>query len=396
MSNAFIWIGFIISLALIVFVAIKNLWLGLFLGALTLGLFNLSFKGLIQVTVSTLIDPSIVLLALSVAIIPIIGGVMEESHLMESLVQNLRVGKKGILMLPPALFGMLPMPGGALLSAPVVERTGKGVKNETKAGINVWFRHLLIFIYPLGSLLPTTKMAGLNLYREILYILPFFCVIFIMGLFFLIRGVSGSIDYKKGFDLKDLLIPLGIILIAPIVHLSFMRVFRISEIPLIIGVSLSLIVALKTSRLRVKEIFQIAKKMKIWNFALIIFGMFLFLNIFKASNISSVIADIAFSKTFLLVGIGAFLGFATGRVQVPVSIIIPIYFAKYGLDAISPEAFAIMFFASFMGYIISPIHPCVLISIEFFNTTLKDFMKKMITPAVLCLIIAAIVGVIIL
>ena len=60
--------------------------------------------------------------------------------------------------------------------------------------------------------------------------------------------------------------------------------------------------------------------------------MFLFLNIFKASETSRVIADASFSKVFLVVGIGALLGFATGRVQVPISILLPIYLAQFGID----------------------------------------------------------------
>ncbi len=62
-------------------------------------------------------------------------------------------------MLSPALFGMLPMPEGALLSAPMVDRFGENIDDSKKVIINVWFKHYLVFIYPLGALLPTTKMG---------------------------------------------------------------------------------------------------------------------------------------------------------------------------------------------------------------------------------------------
>lgn len=390
MDNLVIWFGFISSLALLIFIARKNLWLGMMIGAFVLGLFNLPLNEIGHVIFLTLGDPSILLLALSVGIIPLIGGIMEESHLMEWLIQNLRVGKKGFLMLSPALFGMLPMPGGALLSAPLIERAGKGVKGDEKAVINVWFRHLLIFVYPLGALLPTTKMAGLSLYREILYLIPYFLIIFILGYVFMIRGVKGIIGYKEGFNLKKLLIPIGIILLAPVIHASSLSVFSISEIPLLIGVCVSLTLSFIASHLEVKEFVKIFKNMKPWNYSLIILGMFLFLNIFKASNMAAVIAGIAFSPAFLLVGVGALLSFVTGRVQLPVSILLPIFYSKYGQDAMTPGVFAIMFFSIFMGYMISPVHPCVSVSIEFFKTTLKDFMKSAIIPVVLSLIIASI------
>ncbi len=396
MSYIFIWLGFLFSLSLLIFIARKNLWLGLSVGALVLGFFNLSFKEIAYVVAGTLSDPSIILLAISVGIIPIIGGIMEGSHLMEWMVQNLRVGKKGFLMLSPALLGMLPMPGGALLSAPMVKRAGKDVRADVKASLNIWFRHLLIFIYPLGALLPTTKMASINVYEEIPYLMPYFFVIFVLGYIFMIKVVKGKIDYKGDFEMKGLFIPLGIIIIAPIIHFSLLRIFSIGEIPLILGVSASLILSIIASRLSRKEFRRIVKKMKPWNYTLIIFSMFLFLNIFKASEISSIIARIAFSPAFLLVGIGAFLGFVTGRVQLPVSILLPIYFSRYNLDTMTPVAFSVMFFSVFMGYIISPVHPCNCVSIEYFNTTLKDFMKVLAYPVIISLIVASLAAILLL
>lgn len=392
MDNLFLWAGFIAALVVLIFVARKSLWLALILGAFILGFSNLHYVKVFVVFIETIGDPSIILLAVSVAIIPLIGGVMEETHLMESLIQNLRVEKKGTLMLAPALFGMLPMPGGALLSAPLVEKVGGKIKGELKAQINVWFRHLLMFIYPLAVLLPTTKMAKLNLYRQIIYMLPFCLFTGFLGYIFFIRRIPGIIKYKERFQLKGLLLPLGIILTAPLFHVFSMRFFSLSEIPLFIGVSLSLIFAFSVSKIEVKKVFFLVKHMKIWKFALIIFGMFLFLNVFKASKISSLIAEIDMSPAFLLVGVGAFLGFVTGRIQLPVSIILPIYFAKYSVEGIPPEAFAIMFFAVYIGYIITPVHPCVSVSLEFFNVSPREYVRGLMVPVTISLIAVAIVA----
>jgi len=396
MDNLLLWFGFITAFIVVISVAKKSLWLSLMLGAFILGFVSLPFGRVFIVFFKTLTDPSILLLAVSVAVIPLIGGVMKESHLMESLVQNLRIGKRGILMAGPAVFGMLPIPGGALLSAPLVERAGEDVEDTLKTQMNVWFRHLLMFVYPLGELLPTTKIANINLYKEIIYMIPFLVFSFILGYVFFARKIQGTIEYRSEFKLKGLLIPLGIILLAPLFHFFFLRFFTLSEIPLFIGVSLSLFFALHVSRLRLKDTIAVAKEMKIWIFPLIILGMFLFLNIFKASKMSSLIAEIAMSQTLLLVGVGAVLAFVTGRVQVPVSIIVPIYFAKYSVDSIPELAFAVMFFSVYMGYILSPVHPCVSVSLEYFKTTFTQYSKSMIIPVLLSLIFATIVAIFIL
>src|SRR5262249_16135590 len=49
-----------------------------------------------------------------------------------------------VLALPPALVGLLPMPAGALVSAPLVNDAAgsKPVSPEARTFINYWFRHL--------------------------------------------------------------------------------------------------------------------------------------------------------------------------------------------------------------------------------------------------------------
>ena len=107
-----IWFGFFLSLALLLIIARKNLWLGLFIAAYVLGLFSLSFKDLWRQTYITITDPSILLLALAVGLIPMIGGAMEYGHLMDDLVNNIRMKRSYFMAFTSAFVGMLPMPGG--------------------------------------------------------------------------------------------------------------------------------------------------------------------------------------------------------------------------------------------------------------------------------------------
>lgn len=390
-----VWLGFSLSLALLLIIARRSVWIALMVSALTLGIFSLPFDRIWREIYKTLTNPSILLLALGIGLIPMIGGAMEEGGLMDDLVQNLRIGKRFFSGVAPALLGMLPIPGGALLSAPLLQKAGEGISNIKKSAINVWFRHLLLLIYPLGALLVTTKMAGLNLYKVIPYLLPGLILMFILGYLFLLRDIKGGISYSSGFKLKGLLTPIAIILVAPLIHFSLITIYpkSLPEIFLVIGVSISLLLALYLRRLGLRNLRSIWVKMEPWKFFLIIIGMFLFLNIFKASKVSRVIADIAFSRSFLLVGIGAFFGFLTGRVQVPVSILLPIYYSKYGIKTMTPLLFSIMFFSIFMGYVISPVHPCVSVSLEFFKVGLKDFFKILIIPAIIALSVAFILAI---
>ena len=110
-NEVVIWFGFFLSIAYLMVVARKSMWLGLALGALILGFFSIpAFSDILQAVIDTLTDPSILFLALGVAIIPIIGGALEMGGLMDDLVNNLRIGKRGFLVFSPGRLATLPCP----------------------------------------------------------------------------------------------------------------------------------------------------------------------------------------------------------------------------------------------------------------------------------------------
>ena len=116
------------------------------MGAILFGL--LAEVNLNTVILNVFLDPSVILLAIAVTLIPILGTIMEESKMMLELIEKLNISKKSALMLSPALFGLLPVAGGALMSAPMVDQIDNELDVNKKGAINVWFRHVFILVYP--------------------------------------------------------------------------------------------------------------------------------------------------------------------------------------------------------------------------------------------------------
>lgn len=390
------WIALIISLILLLVIAQRNLALGMFIAAIFLGLMTLSWNGFFSEVIDTFSDPSILSLAGLVAIIAMVGGILEESGQMKRLVENMRVGKRPFLGASPALLGMLPMPGGALLSAPMVESSGEELDGDTKAVINVWFRHVLFLIYPLGpALIASAKIANLDVYRTIPYLAPFFLLSILIGYFLLLRETETKMRYTDVFSPRGLLVPLSIILLAPVVDIILKTFFNfpVSEYTTLIGVSLSFIGALAVSRYGSSDLYEVMWKMRPWKFALIVLGMFTFLNVFKASGAPGIIGDLAFPLPVLMVVIAFLLGLATGRIQAPASIVFPIFLARQGGEVVPLFAFAIAYFSIFIGYVISPIHPCVSVSIEYFNTSVGPYVRKIALPALISMVAVGVLSV---
>ncbi|MCI0497243.1 MAG: DUF401 family protein [Thermoplasmata archaeon] len=382
-----VWIGFCLSLALLMAIGRRSTWLGLLVAALVLAIFGLEPARLGEEAWRTATDPSILLLALAVGMIPVLGGAMEVSGLADDIVSNLRLRRRHFLVAAPALFGMLPMPGGALLSAPLVKRGGSGVGPVSLAAANVWFRHSLLIAYPLGALLVTTKMAGVDLFVAIAHLLPGLAVIVIIGSFFLLREARGRLPARGRPDRRRLAIALSVILVAPVLDLALLLAFpgALPEVPLVIAVAASLALAILAGGIPPAALPGIGHRMKAWNFSLIILAMFLFLNVFTSTRAPELIAGLPVHRAVLLVWLGALLGYATGRVQVPVSILVPIYFVKYGVDAMAAPAFATMYFATFIGFMASPVHPCVVVSLEYFGVSHRDYMRALLPPTAISL-----------
>ncbi len=373
------WLSFIIIIGLVMILSKYELGVTLSLGAV--GFAFLAGANIIQSFTNAITDLTVLLLMLIVTLIAILGGIMEESGLMIEMIRKMRISRKTSLMVIPALYGLLPVAGGALMSAPIVEQIDSEEEASKKVSINVWYRHMLIVIYPLSSaLIFASDLTGINLYIIVLGLLPCMIIMWLIGYFTLIKDVSpfselGERDFKRAFHN---MLP---IIIAPIIDIVIRIVFnpRIPELFLSVALIFSIGLALRFGNLKISIIKIISKRMKIWRFPLIIFSMFLFLEVFILSGASDEIASLNLS-VFLLILIGFFLGFATGRIQLPISILIPIYLAQNATIPMPLLDFIFIYVSISLGYLITPIHPCVTYSTDYFETDFKKVVVILAKP----------------
>ncbi|UCD26338.1 MAG: DUF401 family protein [Candidatus Bathyarchaeota archaeon] len=378
------WVGFFLAIAALLIISARNLALAMFVGAFVLGIFTIGSSQLAVELWGAISDISTILLALTVGLIPLIGGTLKHTGQMDDLVDNFRIGKKALLAVSPALIGMMPMPGGALLSGPLVEKSGEDVSQNVKAGLNIWFRHVLYLIYPLApALIVSTRIAGLDVYQIVPYLVPLLFFSLLLGYIFFLRNVPGRIEYKKKLKLKKLVPPLTIIFLAPLLDFILKGILSPEELATLIGVTVSLILALLVGNVGTKGLLKITKDSKPWNFAMMIIGIVVFLNVFVASGIPELILDIEISAEILCVVVAFLLGFGTGRIVTPAGIVIPMFLTKFG--PISSITFAITYFSIFLGYVMTPVHPCVSLTAEFFKVKTKDFLKVMLPPTLIAL-----------
>jgi len=376
------WIGFLLAMAVIVIGANYHLSLALFSGSIILGLFTLEPVEILNQLYVTITTPNTIFLILALGMIPMIGGILQVSGRLEDIINNLRIGKRPFLGATPAFIGLLPIPGGALFSAPLIDKAGEGLAGHIKAGINVWFRHIIYFIYPISyAIIVAADAAKLSVFRIIMFQTPFFLFTILLGYFLLLRKDKSKMKYDSEVEIESLVPPMAVLLTAPIVWAVLSYGVEIADhlenVFVMIAVSLSLILAIfliKDSRK--KTLKDAAQEMEPWNFMILVFTLYFFINVFHSSGIEGMIAGLEVHGAVLLVGFGFLLGFGTGRIMVPASILAPIYIATVG--SFSLVAFQAMYVSIFAGYIVTPVHPCISISLEYFDGDLSKFLKLMI------------------
>ena len=158
----------------------------------------------------------------------------------------------------------------------------------------------------------------------------------------------------------------------------------VKESATLVAVVISLSIAMLSGKVKLKSLAKIALNSKPWNYALMIVGIFFFLRVFSSSGILSLIANLGISTVELAL-LSFLLGFGTGRIITPAGIVFPILISNS--DYLSLPTFSAIYFSIFLGYILTPIHPCVSLSVESFQINMKDYIRQMIPPVLISLLL---------
>ncbi|MHA1626448.1 MAG: DUF401 family protein [Candidatus Asgardarchaeia archaeon] len=372
--------SFVLSLTIILYLSKRNIALAIFLGSIALGMLTSSPSVILEGMKDTFIEPENIALSLATGFMPIIGEILNSSGMLNHLIRRFRKREREFLIFSPALLGLLPMPGGALFSAPMVERSVERLDGIKKASINVWFRHVMHLVYPLvPALIIACELANQRIYETILFLSPFFIIALFFGILYLINGLENAHETNfEGIrvDDKEFLKPLVVIVAAPIIDFILKTFYGMKSFATLIAVSLSLSLALTFAKVSRTHLIKSVRRAKPWNFSLMIMAIYFYQDVFKVSGVPQMIGSFEIPLVLFLIVPGFILGILTGRVSTPLIILVPIYLTKFG--PISPLNLAALYYFTFLGYLISPIHPCVTVSAEYFNIEVKELIKGLI------------------
>ncbi|RLF44301.1 MAG: hypothetical protein DRN09_03450 [Thermoplasmata archaeon] len=411
-------IGVIVAFIVVILLIRKkwNFGATLLLGSLIVGIFSLQeiqpvdiAKAFLRANIYSMdegkISTTTLELALIMLFINILAVMMQETGAMTKLIDSLRrvFSKGSILAVIPAVFGLLPVPGGALFSAPMVDKEGDklGVSKENKTILNVWFRHIWFFVYPFSSamiLICSQDFSNINIYDLVAIQIPGFLFMAIIGVLILKRSIPEKVmkenNIKENFEKRGLLYLIPIIL--PIMLSMLISIF--SRLPSTTSILISLpfgILALLgllvIDGLADRNYSKILKKGLSWKLPLAIVGIMTFREMIKTSGTVEIISSItsaSYLPAIIIIVLvpfifGVITGYNLGAVALSYPIIEPLS-PLVGTNIVAITS--LIFTSSLVGYIISPVHLCVVVSCEYFKTDLSKVYKRFV-PAALSLVI---------
>ena len=392
----------IVLIVLVLLFLIKKKWdLGfvLFLGTLLTGVaFSLDFPVLARNILEALISTETLSLIGIIILVLYLGNLLQLKGNFRKMVdslKNLIPEPRLILALPSSFIGLLPMIGGALMSAPIVEEAGQRWKLTPawKTFLNYWFRHIWEYCWPLYvNVILASAILQIPIKRIASVQFPFTVLATILGLIILFKHVhrlpSEKDDQRAINSMLNLFYSIWPIFLVIILIFAF-------KLSMLLSLAVTSLLTQFFFRMTLHERMRIIWKSISVKTLFLIASVMVFKRILEVSGALSSVTDVfqpeGISAYLLLFIVPFFLGLLTGVNHAYVGISFPILLPIFGSE--SPDMVLVLFayVSGFVGILLSPAHLCLVLTLDFYKADLRDVYKILLWPSVVILIAAFLV-----
>lgn len=382
------------SFSLLAFMLYRRVSIGITLvsTAVVMSLLSMDLIDVARVLVETTIDPITITLVSVTFGIMLLSLLYKETRTLESLSRSfggLLKKPKLIVSTLPAIIGLLPVPGGALMSAPLVETESEklGLKQEMKAYVNVWFRHIIFPVYPMSQvLILTAALTGASITSIIVRQIPVVAVMTLTGYLLVLRRATVTEETAQETGVRENLRSFIISFSPILVMILTVVVFRVDvSVAAFVGIILLLLITRPKRRILVKTVSNIG----IYKIALAAYGAMLLRSATVASGASQVlgqtIATGNVNEGVLLLIVPAALAFLVGSPSGGIAISVPIIAGTLNFTASSAS---LLYISAWLGYLAAPTHLCLALTADYFKCPLNK-VYKFLAPSLVVTFAAA-------
>ena len=320
-------------------------------------------------------------LAISIVLIMALSELLRETASLQGMVealQDLIPSGPFVIAALPALIGLLPMVGGAMFSAPMVNEIGArfDVDRGRKTFINYWFRHIWEYVFPLyPSMMLAAALLDLATFQLARATWPLTAAAVAGGIIFGLVGMKRKLNnatppsarLDKLRTLATSIWPIGLVIVLSLALPLDERA------TLIISLVVTITLVIRLKRIKVRTLGHVLHKHIPWETVVVLFGALIFRRVLdKSGAIGSVSETLVRSHVPLMLiafMIPFIAGLLTGLSHAAFSIGFPVVLPLVAPDgaAIAPGWAAWMMAGAFLGVMCSPLHLCLSLTRLYFK-----------------------------
>jgi integral membrane protein (TIGR00529 family) len=389
--------------AILIFAILLTLWTGT-------GLKGLLFQ------VESFALPQNYLLPLIILLLLFFSDALNKTGRMGRTIAALKTWLKNkhlILAGLPALVGLLPMPAGALFSAPFVDAVDQGqeIEPQRKVAINYWFRHIWEYWWPLyPGVILAMQYSGLPAIKFFLIQVPFTFAAILGGYLFILRKVKRFSDDRANSGYLDAgavlaaLGPIGLLVVISLGGSALLPRIGIEGtlanlIAMVVGLVAALAAVFTGHASAFGSTVLMLKRPDTWLMIVLVIGIQTFAAALSCpvdatgSTLITGMRDELIQTGIPLIVVIMLIPFISGMVTGVafgfVGASFPIVFALVGPHPSAAVAAATTAFAytfGYMGMMLSPMHACFVVTAEYFKTSIFGAYRYIIGPAFVILL----------
>jgi integral membrane protein (TIGR00529 family) len=383
-----------------------QLSLSLLIGALVLGLWmGMGPLQWVLTALRSITRFQTVSLVLIVGLILVLSRIMDGAGQMQRLVDRftqMTRDPRTVGSVMTAMIGLLPMPGGALFSAPLVETSllGQNVSGEQKTLLNYWFRHVWEYWWPLyPGVVLAVALLKVETWLYMLFMAPLTLISVLTGILFILKPMgkvqANGTGSRSWFALKNFvweMMPILVVIIVigltgaitAVLGLFGIRVRvsgAVSILPGLLSAIIWVCVVNRVPRIKIQSAFL---DRTILPMLFLVLAIMIFQGTLTESQAILKIRDelTAYRVPLLLVIAlmpflsGFITGIAVGFVGVSFPLVIPMFPTNPFWEYMSCAALAYTF--GYMGMMLSPIHLCLLVTKDFYKASLLKSYPRLL------------------
>jgi integral membrane protein (TIGR00529 family) len=326
-----------------------------------------------------------------------LGALAGRLGYLDRLVSGLRrliADNRIVVALMPAFGGLLPMPGGAMLTAPMVESAASGgsATPEQKFFISYWFRHPWEYIWPLypgvvvGSALVGREVGDLFLANW-----PATLTALVTGTALVLWRVDVGRNERAGGNAgarHDLL--MGVWPFAVVI--AGVLVLKLELILVALAVIVFLMILEKGSA---RDLGLSLKRGFEFQIVTLVLGVAAYQHLLTAAGIVEAVPPfflrMNMPELFVIAAVPMIVGLITGVTLAYIAVSFPILLPLLGGEAVDMELVMLAYVSGFVGVLLSPVHLCLVLSREYFRASLGGSYRLLLLPCAIIMAVAVLI-----